>query len=58
MVSKEIGDEYPDLVRSDWLKLMFYFEHERDEGEITAQTYESMTRCLMTLKNYLPNEEV
>jgi len=46
------------LVRDRWLKLMFYFEHEASEGEISQATYEDMFECLMTLKNYLPNEAV
>ena len=47
-----------ELVRDKWLKLMFYFEHEASEGEISQATYEDMFECLMTLKNYLPNEAV
>ncbi len=34
----------------DWLQLLFYFEHELNEGEITIATHETMTRCLDTFK--------
>ncbi len=39
-----IGDNY------EWLKLMNYFEHELNEGEITNATWESMTNALMIFK--------
>jgi len=39
-----------EFVRDRWLKLMFYFEHEASEGEISQATYEDMSECLMTLK--------
>jgi len=58
MVDKNIGDKYPDLVRDEWLSLMFYFQHEWDEDEITKSTFEKMTDALLTLKNYLPTEDV
>ncbi len=56
MPYKDIRDK--EVVCNEWLKLMFYFEHELCEGEITERTYGEMTHCLMVLKNYLPGEDV
>ena len=40
----------------DWTYLMFYFQHELEEGEISSTTYESMTNFLMTFKPYIEIE--
>lgn len=37
----------------NWLALVLYFEHEYTEGEITKETYEAMTDRLMTLKQFV-----
>ena len=55
-MKKDLTDKYPELARDSWLRLFHYFQHEYDEGEITPNTYESMTEELMVLKNYLPEE--
>ena len=47
---KRIREEMPDVIYNDWLKLMFYFDHEFTEGEITAQTHNDMTERLMSVK--------
>ncbi len=49
---KEVGTILTDVVYNEWLKLMHYFEHERNEGEITDATYEFMVDALMSLKPY------
>jgi hypothetical protein len=44
--------ESTNFVHDDWLKLMFYFEHELTEGEITQETFNQMTNALMTFKQF------
>jgi hypothetical protein len=36
----------------DWSALMFYFEHEFSEGEITEATFNAMTNRLMSFKKF------
>lgn len=50
---KEIATNFPDVQYNDWLKLMFYFEHELSEDEITVATYEQMVDALMSVKSTL-----
>ena len=53
---KRIKDIIPDINVLSWQKLMNYFEHELDEGEITNKTYESMTDSLMFLRPEIMSE--
>ena len=52
----DIGENFPDVVFNEWLKLYHYFEHELLEGEITNETYEAMSDALMAIKSYLPEK--
>ncbi len=47
---RKLHKDFPDLQFNDWLKLMFYFEHELAENEITQNTYEQMVDALMSIK--------
>ncbi len=40
----------PNIKNNDWLKLYHYFEHELNEGEITNETWATMTDSLVSLK--------
>jgi len=40
----------PDVIYNQWLKLVFYFDHEYSEGEISQETYEDMVDSLMAIK--------
>lgn len=53
---EKINTSMPDVQYNDWLKLMFYFEHELSEGEITEATYMAMVDCLMSIKHTLLQE--
>ena len=48
--AEEFSADFPDVTYNHWLQLMHYFQHERDEDEITDATYESMVGCLMLIK--------
>ncbi|MCJ7828683.1 MAG: hypothetical protein MUP81_02950 [Dehalococcoidia bacterium] len=47
---KSLAEILPQKPSQDWLKLLYYFEHELLENEITNATYDEMTSCLMSLK--------
>ncbi len=48
---------FPDVQYNNWLRLMFYFDHELSEDEITTATYEQMVDCLMSIKYTLLQEK-
>ncbi len=54
---KEISKNFPDVQYNMWLKLMFYFDHELSEEEISQATYEEMVDCLMSIKSTLLQEQ-
>jgi len=50
---RKINEEFPKVQYNHWLKLLFYFEHEYAEEEITQTTHEQMVDALMSVKPYL-----
>jgi len=54
---KEINFNFPDIQYNDWLILLHYFMHEKDEEEITDATYESMVDALMSVKPRMEDEK-
>lgn len=53
---REIAANFPDVQYNAWLRLMFYFDYELSEEEITVATYEQMVDCLMSIKSTLLQE--
>ncbi len=46
-----LRDESMDSWRfCQWLRLRYYFQHEVEEGEITEQTYQTLTNALLAVK--------
>uniref|UniRef100_A0A6M3KYW7 Uncharacterized protein n=1 Tax=viral metagenome TaxID=1070528 RepID=A0A6M3KYW7_9ZZZZ len=50
---RDVGENFPDVVFNQWLKLMHYFDHEFSEDEISEKTYEEMVDALMSLKPWI-----
>jgi hypothetical protein len=50
---KEIDRILDDYGWGNWLKLLYYFDHELSEEEITPATYNEMTNALMTFKPWI-----
>lgn len=52
--SEEFAREFPEVIYNQWLKLVYYFDHQLSEDEITDATHISMVESLFSLK---PKEE-
>ena len=47
---EELERYAPDLIYGNWLKLLYYLEHERLEDEISEASYNELCNALMSLK--------
>ena len=47
---QKIEEILPNFRMGEWLKLMYYFDHELAEEEITVKTWEEMTNALSALR--------
>ena len=39
-----------ETIFNNWLRLVYYFDHELAEGEITEDTHNQMIDCLVSVK--------